>query len=182
MESKLCLSEEHASDGRSSPDSDILQIEFKPLDLKRDFPVVLGILWEAWLMVCGQDLKDEIEIKFQGEMQKMPGVEAQLYYYLQKDCQILLAFHGSEICGIMVYGWVFDKVGTIRMLYFPAAYRGMSLGIKMVRSIPDLKKILFQTHKKIEPKALFGAVGDRAHKIYESDEMLTWEMTIDEGR
>lgn len=183
MDNGFCVSEEHARDGRSSPDSDFLQIEFRHLDLKKDFPVVLGLLWEAWLVVCGQDLKDELEIQFQGEKQKMPGVEAQLYYYLQKDCQILLAFHENEMCGIMVYNWLFDKVGVIRMLYFPTQYRGMSLGIKMARAVPDFKNVLFQTHKKIEPKALFQAVGDRAIKIFESDDMVTWKMTFeDEGR
>lgn len=148
--------------------------------VKEDFEETLGLLWEACLLVNGEDLRDDVEVWFQGKKVTMPAVEARLWFYFNNGYFVQLAFDGTELCGILVYGWIFDGIASVRMLYTPKAYQTSRVGLTLVRSVKDLRHVIFQTYKAIEPKQFLASLKGRNRKIAEDDRMVTWEMAMGE--
>lgn len=109
--------------------------------------------------------------------QRLREHEANLaYYYGRGDSVRSLEYRGKCI-GFLIYQFAFDGVLLIRGLYVLPGYAGFGLGKGLVNSLKQpIKKVLFQTRKEVPPTRLLGHIAIRATKVYENNEMITWEM------
>jgi len=167
---------ERVSDGRGEHYGQVFEI--REFDLVTDSSRFMPIFWQAWLAVHGQDRSNPTHITIAGEAYNVPEIEALLYWYLHDErSSIRLCLEKNEIIGFVIYNKVFDGTFSIRLIYIRPDLQAKKVARDLVSSIPNVKAILFQTKKEIEPKLLFKAVGLRPEKIFEDSLTVTYSMT-----
>lgn len=159
MDADDCVSKKREYDRRGDFDCGLLPVKafaglFRPLDLKTDYPNIVGIMWEAWQSVLGIDWAEPTDVVFCGQHTVMPHIEARFWGLLQKSYDYQVALVDDTICAIMIYRWVCDGTAYIKMLYVAPDYRKCGLGIALVKSVSDIKRVIFQTRTDIPPEQL----------------------------
>lgn len=178
MESGLRVSKEYDGSGHGSNDSDVSALTWKhQLNLYDEVGAkVIGLFYEGWLSVNGEDLSDWVEMPF-GEI-KMPMQRAEVFlnYYLGRGHRITVCWAGDDPVGMLLYQPIFDSVIGVRLLYFTERYRASGLGKQAIDSLGGVKLVVFQTRKDSLPDRCLQITAPFRRLISQDDTLCTWEM------
>lgn len=153
-------------------------IVYRPIDWEKDFDATLSFLCEALLVINNEVLEKEIQLTIRGKTFKATELEARLWYYLESGHEIHLALDGDNICGILIFNWVFENIAAVKILYCRSEYRSRKVAIGLVRYIEAIQIALFQTMKALPPNQFLG-VAKNTRLISEGEKFKTWEMKIE---
>ncbi|MHA2064493.1 MAG: GNAT family N-acetyltransferase [Candidatus Thorarchaeota archaeon] len=147
--------------------------EVEPDVKNPDYEKLTEVFKKYWEKVYPEDANEVIDYG-NGRLQTH---EATLAHYWASGCFIRVVKYRTGIIGFLVYQIPLDGILLIKGLYSLPDYTGFGLGKGLVNSLnKPIKKVLFQTRKGNPPAGLLYHVIDRATKVHEDHEMITWEM------
>lgn len=173
MEPELCLSEEHVSE-RVKRDSCVFQIaELDRFDVDQKNQLI-GLFWEFWLRVNGEDLSKKKNYETKDGTYCIPEIEGVLYAYLHEQHKIQIAMDEGNVISFILYREVFPGLIAIKHGFTDYCYEECGLIRKMIDSIKP-QAVMFQTRKKNEPKRIL-AVSPTKTLVSEDEDLCTWFM------
>ncbi len=184
MDKGLCIPKEHGRDG-SKGDSGLLPVVYSPLNANDpdEYSQFMVLFWECYRQTQDVDMGGHDEIEEDGRKIKLYLIEQEFDVFYVKGAKFQVAKRGSEVIGIMVYHSIYDCVLVIHFLFIEEKNYNRGIGCKFVSSIESpVKRVIFQTNKKIVPSQFLKSVEKFRRKIHDGDKFTVWEMDWLDGR
>lgn len=180
MDGGVCLPEKP---DRIVNNGDGLVSQVKFIEVNQSFdckhwPQAVGLLYSAWKKINGVDLSEWVDVDLGHDIKiPMQSAESMLYWYVKDGCEIRLALDNDEAVGLLIYRRIFSYGLEIRIMYLDEQKRLGHLAAKMIDEMPfKVKKIVFQTNKKLPPKRMLELSEKYRNYLWEDDNYITWEM------
>lgn len=149
---------------------------FHKLDRNGKYDDVFGILWEAWFAINGEDLNSETTYTdIYGIERPIHKIDALIHLFYYQGYDIYYAKNNDNFTVAILVCHKFDTVINVKVLYVDPNVAKSKVGRDLINSL-GVKKIIFQTRKGHETKAMFETTSKRRKLISEDDKLSTWEM------
>lgn len=135
------------------------------------------VLSKFWMAVNGEDLSQEYLYDGLPFVPPVTKAEAKLLHFKYERCKIQIAVRHREIVGFLVYHMAYNCVLAVECIYVSPEHENKHVGKGLITSLGlPIKRIFFQTHRDQPPERFLGLIGNRAKRLHETGELVTWEM------